>query len=309
MSSIKKYKLRELEVDRYLLEAKKRDLMLFGKYKITDTSMAVNTYQYMKKNGLLINLGADHSWIELSLLECIWLEIIESLRGFGCSTAVMKVIHMKLNINNEEEVEETKALRNINNQIKEIESIQSIDEEFKNALVNELSFVRDDKRLMNLISKDITHLSNLATLALKGYQTGFILYADKTIELFSVNDYAELFNNFNLTKSHVMINIWEIIDRLMEKEIFIDPISTIALSSEELKIINLCRDKDIRKIEVFKGPDNAQLTKIDSESFRDSIELNNINELKKILPKYKKVSFVVSFSDDTKINYYRKGTH
>ncbi len=304
-------KSKKAEIEKIVTEmfhdAKKRALMLYGAFNLTDIQMEANTYQYIKKNSLLLNISSSQSWIQLSLLECIWLRIIETLRGFGCSTSVMKAIHLKLNINDKNEP--SKAIININEQIKEIQNDITQDDEYKKALINELIQIRDDKKIMNIISNDITHLSNLSSLALKGYHTGFIIYPDKTIELFSVDDHVELVEKFELTRSHIIINIWDIINQLLKNEKFIDPIARVSLSSDEIKLLDIYREKDIRKIEIYKGPNEIDSIKILTEDFRKNIKPNYINELKKILPKYKNSTFKITLNDESNLTYVRMGKH
>lgn len=288
-------------------EAKKRDIMLFGTFNLNDIKMEANAYQYIKKNNLLLNISSSQSWIQLSLLECIWLRIIETLRDFGCSTSVMKAIHLKLNFNDENEP--SKAIVNINEQIKEIENNFTQDDEYKKALINEITLIRDDEKLINIFDKDITHLSNLASLALKGYHTGFIIYPDKTIELFSVDDYVELVEKFELTRSHIIINIWDIINQLLNNEKFVDPIARVSLSSDEIKLLDIYREKDIRKIEIYKGPNEKAPIKILTENFRENTKIKIVTELKKILPKYKNSTFKITLNDESNLTYVRMSKH
>ena len=153
----------------YLME---KELEPKTKVKLAQLGIESPTYHYFKQKKLLLDNRINNKWISLSLLDCIWLKTLETLRNFGCDLRTLTKIHKELILDvTGEEI----LYANITDQIELLKNKKSLSKSESNKLKN-LKDLENNEPLCKAISNDISIFSNMVSHAINGEKSYLILY-------------------------------------------------------------------------------------------------------------------------------------
>ena len=260
----------------YLME---KELEPKTKVKLAQLGIESPTYHYFKQKKLLLDNRINNKWISLSLLDCIWLKTLETLRNFGCDLRTLTKIHKELILDvTGEEI----LYANITDQIELLKNKKSLSKSESNKLKN-LKDLENNEPLCKAISTDISIFSNMVSHAINGEKSYLILYDNIDLELIHCNNYEKLISNMQFNRPHILVEIGFLINDLLKINEFSETFDLTQLSDEEKKIIEVIRDNKVTKIEIFKSNDGGKITRVNSKRMQNKVKEKNISELIKIL--------------------------
>jgi DNA-binding transcriptional MerR regulator len=239
-------------------------LMFFGvrKYKPSELGISARNINNWSDNGLLPS-NKKKGWHRFSLTECIWLKIIQNLRELNLPLDTIKNIKDVLfhKIDFENIFEDKEILAQLKNALQEKESETFIDiinsKELKELInAEQLTF------LDNIVLDLIFTRSNFRLLFTKDGQV--MLHKDNYEDyLYTIPEYREL-----LKSTHISISLNRVLADITKELIEDEGLKTLQiLTDQELEIIDIIREKGIKKIEIYFGKDEKpELLKITKQN-------------------------------------------
>jgi DNA-binding transcriptional MerR regulator len=239
-------------------------LTFFGvrKYKPSELGISARNINNWSDNGLLPS-NKKKGWHRFSLTECIWLKIIQNLRELNLPLDTIKNIKDVLfhKIDFENIFEDKEILAQLKNALQEKESETFIDiinsKELKELInAEQLTF------LDNIVLDLIFTRSNFRLLFTKDGQV--MLHKDNYEDyLYTIPEYREL-----LKSTHISISLNRVLADITKELIEDEGLKTLQiLTDQELEIIDIIREKGIKKIEIYFGKDEKpELLKITKQN-------------------------------------------
>ena len=238
-------------------------LTFFGvrKYKPSELGISARNINNWSDNGLLPS-NKKKGWHRFSLTECIWLKIIQNLRELNLPLDTIKNIKDVLfhKIDFENIFEDKEILAQLKNALQEKESETFIDiinsKELKELInAEQLTF------LDNIVLDLIFTRSNFRLLFTKDGQV--MLHKDNYEDyLYTIPEYREL-----LKSTHISISLNRVLADITKELIEDEGLKTLQILTDELEIIDIIREKGIKKIEIYFGKDEKpELLKITKQN-------------------------------------------
>lgn len=260
------------------------ELIMEKRFAVSDTGVSSKNFHAWKLKGLLdfVDKGA---WARLSLVELIWIRVLETMRKFGCSVELMRKIYSDYFTRAfDENLAEKNTKANID-YYKQQKKIRSLTDEEEQQL-HQLQYLYKDKIILTALRTEISYFSQLIFECLQyKVETGIIIFEDGSFNDF-VNHQDKLqpgINIINLNKPHLYIPISHYILDFLEEDEHFHFLSNVGLLDEdELRVIKEMRNKNIRTITITFNEKDHKPEKIESDK-RGIITGEKAKEIMRIL--------------------------
>ena len=234
--------------------------LLYGKlleptFRISDTDINSKIYHTWRMGGL-VDMIVKGKWANFSFVEYLWLQILESMRKMGCSVKLMKAVHKELfKRAYEEDLARKTAQENLNTLINE--SKRRILTKNEEELLKKYEETLKDELLLSYLRNQITYFYQLVVSCFSNNdEAGLIIFEDQTFCTYNRRSQIEQYRS----QPHILIPITYFIKDFIadeEKEKFLVPSGLI--TDEENKIINLVRDKNVKKLTITFNENNEPI--------------------------------------------------
>lgn len=244
----------------------RRGSLLEKTYKLKDTGVKSTNFHYWKLKGFL-NTIDDNKKASLSLVECIWIEILISLKGFGCSAKTIEMAFKALFLDaysenlakkfNEQHLIYYKDLKKSRPLTAEEETIFGIRVQ-----------VSTDPILADFLSREISYLYNMIIETLENNaEAGIIITEDGKCTRYYIypntsTEESSYYNNI----PHIKIPISHYLKKFIEDDTKAESLNkTGVLTDNELTVVKEMRNNNIRSIKVHFRHDDHNIEKIEVE--------------------------------------------
>jgi uncharacterized protein YnzC (UPF0291/DUF896 family) len=244
----------------------RRGSLLEKRYNLKDTAVKSTNFHYWKQKGFLHTID-NNKKASLSLVECIWIEILISLKNFGCSAKTMEMAFKALFLDAYAENLAKKFNESHINYFKDLKKLRPLtaEEEMILAVRNQIA---NDKLLADFLSRDITYLYNMIIETLeKNAETGLIITEDGKCNRYYIfpNNTPEENPEYN-NSPHVKIPIAHYLKKFIEDDTKAESLNkTGVLTDNELTVVKEMRNNNIRSIKVHFRHDEHTIEKIEVE--------------------------------------------
>jgi len=244
----------------------RRGGLLEKRYKLKDSPVKSTNFHYWKQKGFLHTID-NNKKASLNLVECIWIEILITLKNFGCSAKTMEMAFKALFLDaysenlakkfNEEHLMYYKDLKKTRPLTAEEETIFGIRVQ-----------VSTDPLLADFLSREISYLYNMITETLeKNADAGIIITEDGKCNRYFIypNTAAEesLYDN---NTPHIKVPVSYFLKKFIEDDTRAEPLNkTGVLTDNELTVVKEMRNNNIRSIKVHFRHDDHNIEKIEVE--------------------------------------------
>jgi hypothetical protein len=254
-------KIHTSELNRHDLKgAMLRGELIFERiFSSTDAGVENRTFHVWKSKGLLgfIEKG---TWGRVSFVGLIWLQLLESMRRFGCPVSLMKKLYEYYFTRAFDENLAEKTLQE-NIQFYETLSTQRPLTEDESAVRIQLHQLNQDPLLKMALRTEISYFSHLILECLRAHaETGIIIYEDGSFTDY-VNDIEKLDHGGRLeyeSKPHIRIPISSYIIEFITDESRDEFLRKTALFDEdEYRVVKEMRNKNVQSITIkFREEDH-----------------------------------------------------
>ena len=255
----------------------------FGKlsepvFRVKDINIDSKIYHTWRMAGLVDTIE-DGKWAKFSFVEYLWLRTLESMRRLGCSVKLMKTIHTELFIRAYKDNLGQKTLQKNVGFLASLSKTRPLTKSEEDILTESKRLLKD-KIYMSVPDRAINYFYQLVISCFSSNnEVGIIIYENQTFSTYEKSCIQTNEPSLDLTFPHIMIPISSYIKEFIadeEKEKFL--VSTGILTTEELKVINLMRSRNIHKINISLNEKNAPIKIECTES-----GIINGNDAKKIM--------------------------
>lgn len=258
-----------------------RGALLEGVFSVKDSGIDSKIFHSWKIINLLptVNKGG---WADLSFIDLLWLETLETMRKFGCSKNLMKDVcnHLfykayEINLGKKRLEDNHKYLTNLS-----LERPLEIEEEKYLKSINQ---VINDPIYMSVLDRGINYFYELVVECLtKNCEVGLIIYLNGSFNTYVSSKYPNQdVGEVDLSIPHIVIPIGSFIKKFItddSKEDFLKQSGT--LNEQEFELIRLIRTKNLKKLIVSFN--NSEIKKIETEQ-SGLIPEDDVKIIKKIL--------------------------
>ena len=278
---MKKVALSQLNNPMSLDHVANRGSLLEGVFSVKDSKIDSKIFHSWKIAGLLPTVPKG-GWAELSFIDLLWLDTLETMRKFGCSKKLMKAVCKKLFYDAYEvnlgklTLEENHAfLTNL-----ALRRPLTFEEE---QYLNSTNQVLNDSIYMSVLDLGINYFYHLVTNCfIENNEVGLVIYLDGSFSTYElINNVEKKNQSADLSVPHILIPISSFIKKAIadnEKEGFLN--QSGVLNEQEFEVIKLIRKKNIKRITVTIN--NKEVQKIETEE-SGFINESNVALLKQIL--------------------------
>lgn len=274
-------------------------------FNYKDAGVDNKTLNAWKLNGLL-NFVEKGKWARFSFSGLIWLQMLETLRKFGCSVKVMKSLYQAYF---QKSLDENLAKKNLEIQKKELSDLQKIRtltiEESET--LQQLKQILSDPRLLSVLQNEISAFSELLMICLtERVETGIILFEDGSFYDYVLNDEAEnnQGNNVYPEKPHIKIQLTSYLLNFLSDESrseFI--VGSKLLSDNEYKVIKEMRNRNLKSLTVYFN-NNKDVTRIDSD-YEGLVKDDEAKKIMKLLGLHNYSSIELKTRDSKTLSFTR----
>jgi hypothetical protein len=279
-----------------------RGSLLAKNIKFKDTGLNSKTFHYWKMNGLISFVG-EGKWAEISFIEYLWLKVLESMRGFGCSLKLMQKIYYDQFLKAYEEDLNRKTLIDNIAYYKSIRKMRELDEYEKERLILSEQTLNDP--LINIaLRTEISYFYQLVSRCLEtGTEVGIIIYQDETYAM--LGDESELINR---DKPHIYIPLSHFIADLFVDEEKVDFINQLKLfSADEIRLVKELRANNVEKVTITYDSEVRRVKKIEYDK-TGLINGDKAKEVMRILGMQNYSGFKLKTRTGTSLSYTRTET-
>lgn len=247
-------------------------------FRISDINLDSKIYHTWRMADL-VDTVEDGKWAKFSFVEYLWLRTLESMRRLGCSVKLMKAIHNELFIRAYKENLGKKTLKANVEFLTSLSKTRPLTKNEEDILAANKKTLAD-KVYMKVPDRKINYFYQLVVSCFSNNnEVGILIYEDQTFSPYEKSLFQTNEPSLDLSLPHIMIPVSSFIKEFIaneEKEKFLVP--TGILTQEELKVINLMRNKNINKIVITL---NEKRTPIKIECMESGVI--NGNDAKKIM--------------------------
>lgn len=235
---------------------------------IKDAGVDSKIFHVWKAKGL-VDFVERGKWARLSLVEYLWLQVLETMRKFGCSIKLMKNVYDELFTR---AFEENLAEINLLNNLAYYQNLKknrplTIDE---TELLQKLEEIHNDPQNNIGFRSEISYFYQLVLDCLKyKAESGIIIFEDGTFCKFSKSPYEDKKGNANIkevARPHLYIPISSYLLEFIEdkeKDKFL--IKTGLLSEDEYRVIREIRNKNVKSIKITFKENEHSVEKIECD--------------------------------------------
>ncbi len=235
-----------------------RGSLLAKNIKFRDTGFNSKTFHYWKMNGL-ISFVEEGKWAEISFIEYLWLKVLESMRGFGCSIKLMQKIYYDQFLKAYEEDLNRKTLTDNIAYFKSLRKIRELNEEEQKKLeISERNL--DDPFICLHLRTEISYFYQIVSQSIyNSVESGVVIYPDETYRMFGSG-----FENIDRDRPHIYIPLSHFIVDLFDDEEKTEFINQLKLFSEdELRLVKELRNNNVEKVTITYDRDARKVSKIE----------------------------------------------
>lgn len=278
---MKKIMLSELNDPISLDHVANRGSLLEGVFSVKDSKIDSKIFHSWKIADLLPTVPKG-GWAQLSFIDLLWLDTLETMRKFGCSRNLMKAVCKKLFYDAYEvnlgklTLEENHAFLT---NLAAVRPLTFIEKEYLNSTIQ----VLNDPIYMSVLDRGINYFYHLVTNCfIENNEVGLVIYLDGSFSTYesknSVNDGSV---KADLSVPHILIPISSFIRKFIDddkKEEFLN--QSGVLNEQEFEVLKLIRKKNIKSLKVTFN--NNVVKKIEIEE-SGLIHESDVESLKQIL--------------------------
>lgn len=248
-------------------------------FTVADAGVNIKTFHVWKSKGLVqfINRG---TWARLSLVELIWLRMLESMRRFGCSVNLMKKLYDHYFTRAfEENLAEKTIIENIQYYV-DLSSQRQLTED-ESAVMENLIHISKDESLKMILRSEISYFSHLIMKCLRNdEETGIIIYEDGSFEDYTLYNGAQPRYD---PRPSIRIPISGYLLDIINDESKEEFLAKTALFDEyEYRVIKEMRNKNVQSITINFSHDKHKPEKITVDK-SGVISGDDVKEIKAIL--------------------------
>jgi|GEM_PF-1872417 len=242
----------------------RRGGLLEKKYKLKDTAVESTNYHYWRQKRFLDTIEPGKR-ASLNLVECIWIEILISLKKFGCSAKTMEMAYKALFLDAYSD-NLSKIFRDGN--LKHFQKLKSTrpltpDEETFLAVLEQTA---TDEKLSSHFRREISYLYHMIIEILEyNAEAGIIITEDGKCNRYIRYPEAQA----DLSSSnfpHIKIPIANYLEKFFEKDTRAENLNiTGVLTDTELSVVKQMRNNNIRSVKVHFRHNDHSIEKIELE--------------------------------------------
>lgn len=239
--------------------------LLEGVFSVKESGIDSKIFHSWKLEDLLPTVPKGE-WADLSFIDYLWLQTLETMRMFGCSKKLMKDVCNALFIEaykiDLRKITLTDNVSHLTNLSKK-RPLTFDEVAYLNACEAEL----DDTIKMAVTDYDINYFYQLVLKCFtNNNEVGLVIFADGRFNTYEVNSTLQkLSNPIDLSVPHILIPITSFIKRFVadeEKDQFLT--TTGILNSQEYEVIKQIRNKNVTRLTVTSDYNNT-INKIEIE--------------------------------------------
>ncbi len=253
MKKISFSRLRENSLEATVL----RGSLLAKNLKIREMGINSKTFHYWKMNGLAstFDLGA---WAEISFIEYLWLKVLETMRGFDCSTKLMQKIFYEQFIKAYDENLADRTLKDNIAYYKSIARIRSL-EHHEAQMLEESERVEKDPLIGVALRTEVSFFYQMVLeCIIQGEDLALVIYPDETYEFTFDIEPIRASN-----RPHIFISLSYFITEMLKDEKKDAFISNAGIfNQDEMRIIRELRNMNVDRI-IISFHENGQVKNID----------------------------------------------
>ena len=244
----------KIELSKYqgpmsLVTAENYGKLLEPVFRVKDINIDSKIYHTWRMAGL-VDTVKDGKWANFTFVDYLWLRTLESMRKLGCSVKLMKAIHNELFIRAYKENLGAKTLKANVEYLSSLSKKSPLTKNQEDVLTVSKKLLAD-KIYMSVPDRSINYFYQMVVKCFSNNnEVGILIYENQTFSIYEKTYLqTEVQQSLDLSLPHIMIPISSYIKEFIaaeDKERFLVP--TGILSEDELKVINLMRNKNISKI-------------------------------------------------------------
>jgi hypothetical protein len=274
--------------------------LLAKNLKIRETGINSKIFHYWKMNGLAstIDLGV---WAEISFIEYLWLKVLESMRGFGCSLKLMQKIYYEQFI---KAYDENLAERTIKDNIAYYKSIARIRplEKLESQKLEESERVANDPLIGVALRTEISFFFQMVLACIiHRKDLALVIYPDETYEFTYDIDLIRKSN-----RPHIFISLSYFITQMLEdekKDEFIG--NTGIFNRDEMRIIQELRNMNVDRI-VISFHEDGKVKNIDYDE-KGLVQGEKVKDVMRILGLRSFDSITLNIRNGTTLSFTKTG--
>ena len=229
-------------------------------FSLKDTGIDSKIFHVWKAKGL-VDFIERGKWARLNLIDYLWLQVLETMRKFGCSVKCMKEIYDELFTKAFKEnlaAKNLKSYRDYYTNLKKLRTLTSDESE-----VLDIIEYLDRNPILNMQFRNtVSYFSKLVSDCLKyKADAGLIIFEDGSFKTFSDSLGEETGVN---AKPHIYIPLANYILEFIgeeDKQDFL--IRTGLLSEDEYRVIREIRNKNVKSITITFEEKEHKVEKIE----------------------------------------------
>jgi len=244
----------------------RRGGLLEKRYKLKDTPVKSTNFHYWKQKGFLHTIE-NNKKASLNLVECIWIEILISLKNFGCSAKTMEMAFKALFFDAYTENIAKKFNEDHIRYFYDTKKIRPLTAEEETILQTRIQ-ISKDPLLADFLRREISYLYNMIIETLENNaETGIIITEDgKCNRYFIYPNTAPEESSYKNNMPHIKIPISHYLKKFIEDDTRAESFSkTGVLTDNELTVVKEMRNNNIRSIKVHFRHDDHKVEKIEVE--------------------------------------------
>lgn len=218
--------------------------LLAKNLKIRELRINSKTFHYWKMNGLISTLN-KREWAEISFIEYLWIKVLDSMRGFGCSIKLMQKIYYEQFIKAYEENLGSKTLEDNIAFYKSLSKMRDLTLDEQQKLEQSEKTLNDPFATIALRS-EISHFYQRVLECINHrHETGIVIYPDETYTIYGYGRDAD----FN--RPHIFIPFSFFIAELFadeSKDKFVEALNIY--SEDELRLVKEIRNSNADKVTI-----------------------------------------------------------
>lgn len=234
-----------------LEQALKHGKLLEGVFSVKESGIDSKIFHSWKLDELLPTVPKG-GWADLSFIDYLWLQTLETMRKFGCSKKLMKdlcntlfIEAYKLDLRKITLKDNVAHLTNLS----KMRALTNDEDAFLKACEAEL----DDPIKMGVTDYDINYFYQLVLKCfINNTEVGIVIFEDGKFNTYEISNSLQNESNLiDLSVPHLLIPINYFIKRFVvdeEKEQFLT--TTGILNSQEYEVIKQIRNKNVTRITI-----------------------------------------------------------
>jgi hypothetical protein len=215
-------------------------------FTLNDLNISNRIFNYWK-NYEVIPWLPNHAKAKFNFIEATWLLVLEQLRKSGISIAAMRLITQQLILDAEKNKVADEVIKLNIGELKK-------DPDQHEDLIWTLEDTLKDNRLMKVLRKEITYLSQLVKeILIEKSEGGIIIDQFNSCSLYNGETFGDRDQLISIFSAfHIIVPLRPFINQLITTEIERGTFDIPFLSDEEMLVIRELRNKEVAELSVVK---------------------------------------------------------